>query len=418
MRVSSSSGRVAANENDVFSCSLADWIDPSSTMGVIYCHGGGGDAYECREYTKYAQTKLVSALSERFVVVSADLGGARTYGNDTVIAAIGRARNYLVNTLDVKPGKIALVGASMGFQSAAVYARAHPTQIAAIVGFIPLCDLTDIHTNNRAGATADINTAYGGAYSEATYGAAHNPVTFASQLTMPIQLWYASDDTAVIPSTVTAFDAAAPNCTINDVGALGHTEAAIAAADHQTVIDWLASFEAADAGAVAAQPNLLTANQSSLESNTTGWAAGNADTAISRSASLASHGNASLRCEMTNALGGSLVATTPTGTSGIPVTGNAFYTAMADVAHTGTARSARVEIVWYTAAGATISGTGAGTATDTASMTERRVGVTSPSNAAFAALRTFWSSTLLGEVHHADRIGLFQGYKPAWEIGA
>jgi hypothetical protein len=120
----------------------------------------------------------------------------------------------------------------MGNLSAMAYARANPTQVAAIAGVIPALDLNDIHANNRGGAAAGVNTAYGGAYVQATHGPTHNPVTYAATLpaSLPIAIWTASDDPLCVPATTTTFMTARPGTGNNSVGALGHSEASVAAA--------------------------------------------------------------------------------------------------------------------------------------------------------------------------------------------
>lgn len=68
-----------------------------------------------------------------------------------------------------------------------------------------------------------------GGYYQATHGATKNPVTFASSLAMPVGLWTASDDAVCVPSTADAFVTARPATTRTNLGAVGHTQAAISA---------------------------------------------------------------------------------------------------------------------------------------------------------------------------------------------
>ena len=79
-----------------------------------------------------------------------------------------------------KPGKVALIGASMGGLSAMNWAAANPTKVACIVMTIPVINVTDIKGNDRLGYGAYINSAYGGSWTEGQYGANHNPQTMAS----------------------------------------------------------------------------------------------------------------------------------------------------------------------------------------------------------------------------------------------
>src|SRR5581483_1021964 len=138
---------------------------------------------------------------------------------------------------------------------------------------------------------------------------------------------------------------------------------------------------------VQGRDNELTANQADIETDTSGWAAG-ANTTISRITTQFAHGVASL--QLASTAGGGTSATTPTGTNGIPVLPNQQYTAMAVARRISatTGRSVRIDIVWYTVAGAVISTSSSATATPTNTGWTTQVSVTAnaPANAAFAAV--------------------------------
>lgn len=233
------SGRYAPGEKDVFVANLAGWA--GGVRGVIYCHGANGDAASCRDYAAIGELHLVNALAAVFPVLSVDAGGPTAFGNDTAIARVDDAVTYLQGTRGAKSGTVLLVGASMGGFTVLNYTRAHPSKVGAVVAVNPGIDLNDIVVNNRAGLASAVDAAYG-TYVEATQGATHNPATYAATMTVPTRIFYASDDTVVIPSTVTAYAAAAQNVTAVSVGALGHTQAAIDAAPRDQILSFLVQY--------------------------------------------------------------------------------------------------------------------------------------------------------------------------------
>lgn len=196
-------GRAIAAENDVI---LLPKIPRAGATGVLYCHGAGGLASQALA-TEFAAV-LGDLANAGHPVLACDLGGLATWGNDTVLARITTAKAYLHATLGAPSGKIMLVGASMGGLSCLVWAKNNPTLTAGVIGIVPVSDVTDIHTNNRSGLAAAIDSAYAGGWSEATYGAARNPVTFAASLSaVPLLLFSGTTDDIVLPATVAALAA-------------------------------------------------------------------------------------------------------------------------------------------------------------------------------------------------------------------
>jgi pimeloyl-ACP methyl ester carboxylesterase len=233
-------GRYAASEKDVYTASVGAY--PGGVRGVIYCHGRNDDATAPRHYASIGELRLVNAVAEVFPVLSIDAGGVLTYGNSTAVARVADAVTYLQGTLGAKAGTVLLIGASMGCLTALNYAKANPSKVGAIVTVNSAVDLNDIVTNNRGGLAAEVNTAYGGTYVEATNGPTSNPANYAASLSVPIRLHYATDDTLAIPSTVTTFAATAQNATAVSVGALGHTQAAIDAAPRDQILAFLRQY--------------------------------------------------------------------------------------------------------------------------------------------------------------------------------
>lgn len=218
-------GRYVASEDDIVLGTIGTWLQ--ARRPLIYCHGSGDTAGSA--FHKTGQGILLKRLARLFTVVACDLGGTATWGNDTVITRIGQAKTYLSSSWGAT-GPVVLVAGSMGALGALAYTLANPSNVLGVAAAIPALDLNDLVANNRGGAAAAINTAYGGTYSDGTHGPTHSPVQFAASLpAIPISLWTASDDAICVPATADAFVAARPATTRTDLGALGHTEAAITA---------------------------------------------------------------------------------------------------------------------------------------------------------------------------------------------
>jgi DNA-binding transcriptional regulator YdaS (Cro superfamily) len=169
---------------------------------------------------------------------------------------------------------------------------------------------------------------------------------------------------------------------------------------------------------VQARDNMLTLNQSDIETNTAGWAAG-ANTTISRITSQFNHGAASL--QLASVAAGTMSATTPTGAGGIPVVAGLQYTAIASFRRiSATAnRNCRVDVAWYTAGGALIqTDLGSSVADSNANWTQSFVTVVAPPTAAFATVvLTVLGATAAAEQHAADTIKLAPGNLTTWTVG-
>lgn len=163
--------------------------------------------------------------------------------------------------------------------------------------------------------------------------------------------------------------------------------------------------------------NWLTANQASIETDTTGWAAG-ANTSIARSTAQAADGVASL--SLTSAAAGNVSATTPTGTSGIEVIRGTPVVAMASFLSAVSVRSARVDVAFYTTAGVLISTTtGSTVSTTTSSFTQATTQATAPADGYATVIVVVQSAGAASEVHYVDKIALMPGDAgvPSWYAG-
>lgn len=233
-----STGLGAVTVGEAYTATLAKYPKPAGTMpGVIFCHGNTGRSWDSSG-ADFAQ--VVNALADAgYPVLSGDWGGSSTWGNDTTIARITTGKAYLQASMGAKAGKIILVGASAGGQGALVWAAANPTLVSCLVGLLPVSDVNDIFVNNRAGIAANISSCYSGGWSQATYGATHNPVTIAAAgglTALKMRLFYGTTDTIVIPSTVTTLAASAGANTVISSVPGDHVGATLASIDAATVL--------------------------------------------------------------------------------------------------------------------------------------------------------------------------------------
>lgn len=194
--------------------------------GILFVHGSGGTALQVAgdPYQK-ALIDGVSLGLNRATIVSADWG-FETYGNDLAMSRLDDGYTYLRSRgADVRIG---LIGGSMGSCNILNWAYRNPGKVAFVAATIPLVDLADIYAR-YAPAKTGMDAAYGGTYNDATMGAMHSPIKFATKMNpdLPITLYTASDDAICVPATATAFIAARPQTKRVNVGALGHTPLAM-----------------------------------------------------------------------------------------------------------------------------------------------------------------------------------------------
>jgi len=164
--------------------------------------------------------------------------------------------------------------------------------------------------------------------------------------------------------------------------------------------------------------NLLTAGDyGTFEADITGFVGNNATLAQASTAHAGSWG-----MSVTAVASANMSANAPTGTSGIPVLPSTSYRASSWVRKAGaaTGRTTEIRINWYDSGGTLISTSTASTITDSNTWQLVTNTATSPSNAAYAAPRPFWTSPTAGEVHYCDDVRFdvdrFVGYVDEWPV--
>ena len=180
----------------------------------------------------------------------------------------------------------------------------------------------------------------------------------------------------------------------------------------------LSAFYDSNIGAVTVtvfgRTNALSANQASIETNTTGWAAVS-NCAIARSTAQASSGSASL--ELTASASGDMTASTTTATK-FTVTANQEFSAIADFRAGTTSRTAQVGVRYLNTSGATISTTyGTGVSSTSSAWVTATATVVAPPTATHAQVFVKITSAGSGEVHYVDKIAFHSGDTATWTRG-
>ena len=202
------------------------WKGDGTVPGVVIVHGyGDSSAIGWSDSDHAGSVQFGRRLARAgYPVVAADLGGQSTWGNTPVISRIDDAITYLQTKMGAKAGKAILVGVSMGGLNSLVYTYTKPQNVACVVLVAAVSDVTWTVANTTLNTA--INAAYSGGWSEAAYGAAHNPMTIASSggyATMPILYWQGIADQTAPLSNAQSFAAKVPSCTLVQIPG-GHSE--------------------------------------------------------------------------------------------------------------------------------------------------------------------------------------------------
>jgi len=169
--------------------------------------------------------------------------------------------------------------------------------------------------------------------------------------------------------------------------------------------------------ALQGNDNMLTLNQGSLESGTSGWVAITNCTITQSTTVGGSNGSNALRLSASSAA--TMSAGTLSGTSGVAVAANTAYIALASFRAGTTGRTCRVWIDWYNSGGTFLSASSVGSGTDTTGAWTQvaTASVTSPGTAAFARVTCEVVSPASAELHYVDSIKLAPGSSTTWTRG-
>lgn len=208
--------------------------------GIMVVHGAGSNADYCLSDFGW-QGRRMARIADEYPAISGDYGGQQGWGNATATTRMSSYLDSLKSRPDVDNSKYGLIGDSMGGLSILNFTAESTVKPSAIVMVIPVINLTDVHTNNRNGNRQLINNSYGGAYSEATYGATRNPYTMkaTSKLTgIPMLIFYATNDLICLQQYTDEFIAADPGFRTGVLMQGAHDEPTYRKVDHQMIMDF------------------------------------------------------------------------------------------------------------------------------------------------------------------------------------
>ena len=205
------------------SCVEASRLGVSENI-ALYVHGAGDKSYTWTEI-KYRYQVFNDIFNEGYSIISPDLGGPQTWGNDSQQSAITAAYSYIKSKTGQE--KITIIGQSMGGLGAFIWAKNNPSKVERLAALIPVINLEDIHS--RPDYYRDlINAAYGGSYDDSTMGGQRNPLRIAANgglNSINMCVWYGLDDELCKPSFAVDF-ARSSSCKIIGVPG-GHEESTV-----------------------------------------------------------------------------------------------------------------------------------------------------------------------------------------------
>lgn len=241
MFIQQTTGKIQAGEQEV---TLFPRSSRPTRMGVLYAHGAEGSSPGSLAWMNNpGRWGVMREVSARVPILCPELAGNDTWGNDTAIARMSASYTYLQTLPGVASGKVSILAQSMGATTAIAWAKANISKVDRIALMIPVINLTDVR-NNSSFFRPYIDAAYGGAYTEAAYGATHNPLTIAQAGALAgikVQLWYGATDTLCKPEFALQFAAAlGAICDVRRMGG-GHAEETVANIDASAVASFLAS---------------------------------------------------------------------------------------------------------------------------------------------------------------------------------
>lgn len=213
----------------------------TGTCGVILLPGSGNPRAYMDSVVQPASFKLAAELASLGIPCITSDFYLNSWAKDLTMTAITNAWNTLKAAFPLmRTDKVCLIGGSMGGGSCARWSQLNAASTACVVGLIPAYDIKYEYDNIPA-LVAPIETAWGFTGAANFPAAANNRANVAAATGVPILTFYAGNDTTVPPAGVTGYHDAAGGLLTNrtNVGNLGHTDAAIAAASPTTIAQFL-----------------------------------------------------------------------------------------------------------------------------------------------------------------------------------
>lgn len=227
MITTASIGRITSGGQDLIMQQRVRTVRPNP---VIYCNSAASWPYELGNVGFGINPTARKLVEHGFVLIAPDLD--LTWGNATGRTRIADAVTYANTNFGTTAPPI-LLGGSHGSTSALMYALEATTKPKCLVTFLTIADLKTVQSANTGGQAAGITAAWAN-----PVPAQADTLVRASELaSVPIYANYASDDAFSV--NLSTFATSHGNTTLANVGALGHTDAAMAAADTTAIVNFV-----------------------------------------------------------------------------------------------------------------------------------------------------------------------------------
>ena len=193
---------------------------------VVVCHGAGNPSATDNDTPAHRQDLELLADTGCVVVVPDFTGSGCTWGNDTALARIAEVRTYAAATWDADLTRMGFIADSAGVMDALNYHWRNPSLVKATVARIPVVAADLLHDRNALlGGLIDTAYTNGAGWDAAKANrdpSASGPAALIEAVADNVRVYYSTDDSIVLPSDVTAFNAATGVRCI-PIGAVGHT---------------------------------------------------------------------------------------------------------------------------------------------------------------------------------------------------
>lgn len=233
MNTSVATGRCTASVVDV----VITPRFPRALPLVVFAHSGAHTATEAAGVGAFpAVVDVLKRLVDAGFTVVAPSAGTSTYGGPQAQTRTGDAITYGRTLPAVTSAPVVLIGNSQGSTQMLRYATINPSNTACVVTFNSVVSLTTAYVNDIAGTRAGIGTIYGVTYpTPLPAGTDPNPVGIPQMITHSSDDLYWTTDNAG-----TAYlSAMGSTATEVNVGALGHSNASIAAVNVHAIFNFV-----------------------------------------------------------------------------------------------------------------------------------------------------------------------------------
>jgi dienelactone hydrolase len=216
---------------------LAPRIYQPNRRVVVYCHGAGANGAEIVGGTLVPAVRILMRVlvNAGYIVVAPTQ--TNLWGNPTSDSRMDDAVTWARANLAASSEPPVIVGASHGACCSMLYDT--DNDVACQVMLIPALDTQYLRVNSPVegiAVRAPIDAAWGVTY-PAALPAGANPIDLTPQ--SPVQIWAASDDD--ISTNVQSW-ATTHGQEFHNVGALGHSDASIAAATPASVLTFIQQY--------------------------------------------------------------------------------------------------------------------------------------------------------------------------------